>query len=201
MIQTSVMCTPIWTLSNTRGLETGYKYKYRYSLVQKWPCIKRVYQLGSQISPNHIILCITSESCTVLYWCISSNTPKAILTNQVIHDPSKIVATDGLLMIAVTGKAQEDGYTSESSPSKNIIIMMLNFILLLHIITQFPHPPQMWSWNVVHLRWPNRLAARTMSFHLKAWVGRGGGFCLPSTSWLRSMFLPSYHHKGRIQQL
>merc|ERR1712209_22345 len=29
----------------------------------------------------------------------------------VIHDPSKIVATDGLLMIAVTGKAQEDGYT------------------------------------------------------------------------------------------
>ena len=30
---------------------------------------------------------------------------------QVIHDPSKIVATDGLLMIAVTGKAQEDGYT------------------------------------------------------------------------------------------
>ena len=200
MIQTSVMCTPIWTLSNTRGLETGYKYKY--SLVQKWPCVKWVYQLGSQISPNHIILCITSESCTVLYWCISSNTPKAILTNQVIHDPSKIVATDGLLMIAVTGKAQEDGYMSESSPSKNIIIMMLNFILLLHIITLFhPHPPQMWSWNVVHLRWPNRLAARTMSFHLKAWVGRGGGFCLPSTSWLRSMFLPSYHHKGRIQQL
>ena len=164
MIQTSVMCTPIWTLSNTRGLETGYYYKYRY----------------------HIILCITSESCTVLYWCISSNTPKAILTNQVIHDPSKIVATDGLLMIAVTGKAQEDGYTSESSPSKNIIIMMLNFILLLHIITLFhPHPPQMWSWNVVHLRWPNRLAARTMSFHLKAWVGCAGGFCLPSTSWLR----------------
>ena len=93
-----------------------------------------------------VILCITSESCTVLYWCISSNTPKAILANQVIHDPSKIVATDGLLMIAVTGKAQEDGYTSESSPSKNIIIMMLNFILLLHIITLFhPHPPQMWS--------------------------------------------------------
>ena len=30
---------------------------------------------------------------------------------QVIHDPSKMVATDGLLMIAVTGKAQEDGYT------------------------------------------------------------------------------------------
>ena len=27
-----------------------------------------------------------------------------------IHDPSHIVATDGMLMIAVTGKAQEDGY-------------------------------------------------------------------------------------------
>ena len=27
-----------------------------------------------------------------------------------IHDPSKLVATDGILMIAVTGKAQEDGY-------------------------------------------------------------------------------------------
>merc|ERR1712142_617123 len=27
-----------------------------------------------------------------------------------IHDPSRIVATDGMLMIAVTGKAQEDGY-------------------------------------------------------------------------------------------
>ena len=27
-----------------------------------------------------------------------------------IHDPSKIVATDGLLMLAATGKAQEDGY-------------------------------------------------------------------------------------------
>merc|ERR1711971_895855 len=32
-------------------------------------------------------------------------------SDWVIHDPSKIVATDGLLMIAVTGKAQEDGYT------------------------------------------------------------------------------------------
>jgi len=31
-------------------------------------------------------------------------------SDWVIHDPSKIVATDGLLMIAVTGKAQEDGY-------------------------------------------------------------------------------------------
>ena len=27
-----------------------------------------------------------------------------------IHDPSKIVPTDGILMIADTGKAQEDGY-------------------------------------------------------------------------------------------
>lgn len=27
-----------------------------------------------------------------------------------IHDPSRIIATDGLLMIANTGKAQEDGY-------------------------------------------------------------------------------------------
>ena len=109
-------------------------------------------------------------------------------------------------MIAVTGKAQEDGYTSESSPSKDIIIMMLIFILLvLNIITLFhlahpPPAPQVWSWNVVHLRRPNRLAARTMSFHLKAWVGRDGGFCLPSTSWLRSMFIPSYHYKGSIQQ-
>ena len=28
----------------------------------------------------------------------------------VIHDPSEIVEIDGLLMIGVTGKAQEDGY-------------------------------------------------------------------------------------------
>ena len=27
-----------------------------------------------------------------------------------IHDPSRIIATDGVLMIANTGKAQEDGY-------------------------------------------------------------------------------------------
>ena len=27
-----------------------------------------------------------------------------------IHDPSRIIATNGLLMIANTGKAQEDGY-------------------------------------------------------------------------------------------
>ena len=27
-----------------------------------------------------------------------------------IHDPSKIVATDGILMIANTGKEQADGY-------------------------------------------------------------------------------------------
>ena len=27
-----------------------------------------------------------------------------------IHDPSRIIATKGLLMIANTGKAQEDGY-------------------------------------------------------------------------------------------
>ena len=27
-----------------------------------------------------------------------------------IHDPSHIVDTDGILMIAVTGKAQENGY-------------------------------------------------------------------------------------------
>ena len=27
-----------------------------------------------------------------------------------IHDPSHLVAIDGMLMIAVTGKAQEDGY-------------------------------------------------------------------------------------------
>ena len=65
MILISVMCTPIWTLSNTRGLKTGYKYKY--SLVQKWPCIKWVYQLGSQISPNHNIFSIISESCIVFY--------------------------------------------------------------------------------------------------------------------------------------
>ena len=65
MILISVMCTPIWTLSNTRGLETGYKYKY--SLVQKWPCVKWVYQLGSQISSNHNIFSIISESCIVFY--------------------------------------------------------------------------------------------------------------------------------------
>ena len=31
-----------------------------------------------------------------------------------IHDPSRMVATDGILMIADTGKAQEDGYRYQS---------------------------------------------------------------------------------------
>ena len=36
--------------------------------------------------------------------------PPVTRENWHIHDPSHVVAIDGMLMIAVTGKAQEDGY-------------------------------------------------------------------------------------------
>ena len=40
----------------------------------------------------------------------SSMIPPMFKDQWHIHDPSRIIATNGLLMIANTGKAQEDGY-------------------------------------------------------------------------------------------
>ena len=40
----------------------------------------------------------------------NSMTPPMTMDQWHIHDPSRIVATDGVLMIAVTGKEQADGY-------------------------------------------------------------------------------------------
>ena len=37
-------------------------------------------------------------------------TPPVTRDQWHIHDPSRLVATDGLLMLAATAKAQEDGY-------------------------------------------------------------------------------------------
>ena len=40
----------------------------------------------------------------------NSMIPPVFKDDWHIHDPSRIIATNGLLMIANTGKAQEDGY-------------------------------------------------------------------------------------------
>ena len=40
----------------------------------------------------------------------NSMLPPVFKDDWHIHDPSRIIATNGLLMIANTGKAQEDGY-------------------------------------------------------------------------------------------
>ena len=60
--------------------------------------------------PSTVLTCCCRGGDPSLGDVYSHMTPPVTKDQWHIHDPSRLVATDGLLMLADTAKAQEDGY-------------------------------------------------------------------------------------------